>query len=88
MQFTILGLTLYRSAQKLLKMSKQLSKVVFSHYEPFDNWVHESGKVVLVGEAAHPIIVSRTPLVVSEPEPTAFISLLDRTILARASKTP
>ncbi|KAF8554498.1 FAD/NAD(P)-binding domain-containing protein, partial [Imleria badia] len=45
-------------AQKLLKMSEQLSKVVFNHYEPFENWVHESGKVVLVGEAAHPIIPS------------------------------
>ncbi|KIJ16250.1 hypothetical protein PAXINDRAFT_11280 [Paxillus involutus ATCC 200175] len=27
-----------------------------AHFEPFDNWVHESGKVVLVGEAAHPIV--------------------------------
>ncbi|KAG6373066.1 hypothetical protein JVT61DRAFT_7127 [Boletus reticuloceps] len=44
--------------QKLLKQSEQLSKVVFTHYEPFDNWVHETGNVVLVGEAAHPIIPS------------------------------
>ena len=41
---------------------------MFTHYEPFDNWVHESAKVVLIGEAAHPGIVSRASPVVSEPE--------------------
>ncbi|KAH0828673.1 hypothetical protein J3R83DRAFT_3040 [Lanmaoa asiatica] len=45
-------------AQRLVGLSDQLRKVVFTHYEPFRSWVHESGKVVIVGEAAHPIIPS------------------------------
>lgn len=56
------------SAQKLLKLAEQLDKTVFTHYEPFENWVHESGKVVLVGEAAHPITVSRDSPIVLEYE--------------------
>ncbi|KAF9223161.1 FAD/NAD(P)-binding domain-containing protein [Gyrodon lividus] len=43
-------------AQKLVELAEKMTKVEFIQYEPFDNWVHESGKVVLIGEAAHPIV--------------------------------
>ncbi|KAG9311449.1 hypothetical protein JVU11DRAFT_8564 [Chiua virens] len=59
MSFESLRIDLFEPrVRKLLKLADQIKKTVFNHYEPFDNWVHESGKVVLVGEAAHPIIVS------------------------------
>jgi hypothetical protein len=46
------------SVQKLAQLAETMTAFEFTHFEPFDNWVHESGKVVLVGEAAHPIVVS------------------------------
>ncbi|KIK96172.1 hypothetical protein PAXRUDRAFT_139046 [Paxillus rubicundulus Ve08.2h10] len=42
--------------QKLAQLAETMTVFEFTHFEPFDNWVHESGKVVLVGEAAHPIV--------------------------------
>ncbi|KAF9240010.1 hypothetical protein BU15DRAFT_46029 [Melanogaster broomeanus] len=42
--------------QKLVNLAENMTKVKFIHHDPFDDWVHESGKVVIVGEAAHPIV--------------------------------
>ncbi|KAF9240008.1 hypothetical protein BU15DRAFT_46145 [Melanogaster broomeanus] len=42
--------------QKLVNLAENTTKIKFIHHDPFDNWVHESGKVVIVGEAAHPIV--------------------------------
>lgn len=43
--------------QKLVRLAKTMTPTGYTIYNPFDNWVHESGKVVLVGEAAHPLMV-------------------------------
>ncbi|EGN94432.1 hypothetical protein SERLA73DRAFT_114656 [Serpula lacrymans var. lacrymans S7.3] len=42
--------------RKLLKLCSTITPTLHVIHEPFDNWVHESGKVVLVGEAAHPLM--------------------------------
>ncbi|KAG1874991.1 hypothetical protein F4604DRAFT_1880826 [Suillus subluteus] len=42
--------------QKLVGLAQTMTPTGHTIYEPFDNWVHESGKVVLVGEAAHPLM--------------------------------
>lgn len=42
--------------QKLVRLAQTMTPTGHTIYEPFDNWVHESGKVVLVGEAAHPLM--------------------------------
>ncbi|KAH7922548.1 FAD/NAD(P)-binding domain-containing protein [Leucogyrophana mollusca] len=43
-------------ARKLVKLATSMIPTHYIIHEPFDNWVHESGKVVLVGEAAHPLM--------------------------------
>ncbi|EIW75657.1 FAD/NAD(P)-binding domain-containing protein [Coniophora puteana RWD-64-598 SS2] len=43
-------------AQKLIRMAEWMIPTVYDIHEPFDSWVHEAGKVVLVGEAAHPLM--------------------------------
>ncbi|KAH7915576.1 hypothetical protein BJ138DRAFT_1077267 [Hygrophoropsis aurantiaca] len=43
-------------AQKLVGLATSMTPTHYVVHEPFDNWVHESGKVVLVGEAAHPLM--------------------------------
>jgi salicylate hydroxylase len=50
-------LILVNRVQKLVKLAQTMTPTSHTIYEPFDNWVHESGKVVLVGEAAHPLMV-------------------------------
>lgn len=50
-------LTLVVRIQKLVRLAKSMTPTGYTIYNPFDNWVHESGKVVLVGEAAHPLMV-------------------------------
>jgi salicylate hydroxylase len=50
-------LMLLNRIQKLVKLAQTMTPTGHTIYEPFDNWVHESGKVVLVGEAAHPLMV-------------------------------
>jgi salicylate hydroxylase len=42
--------------QKLVRLAENMFKIKSIHHDPFDNWVHESGKVVIIGEAAHPIV--------------------------------
>ncbi|OJA16435.1 hypothetical protein AZE42_03807 [Rhizopogon vesiculosus] len=42
--------------QKLVRLAKSMTPTGYTVHSPFDNWVHESGKVVLVGEAAHPLM--------------------------------
>ncbi|KAG1893479.1 uncharacterized protein F5891DRAFT_1196327 [Suillus fuscotomentosus] len=42
--------------QKLVRFAQTMTPTGHTIYEPFDNWVHESGRVVLVGEAAHPLM--------------------------------
>lgn len=42
--------------QKLVRLARTMTPTGYTVYEPFDNWVHESGRVVLVGEAAHPLM--------------------------------
>ncbi|KAG1764275.1 hypothetical protein EV702DRAFT_1182618 [Suillus placidus] len=42
--------------QKLVRLAQTMTPTGHTIYEPFDNWVHESGRVVLVGEAAHPLM--------------------------------
>lgn len=46
--------------QKLVRLAKTMTPTGYTIYNPFDNWVHESGKVVLVGEAAHPLMVRQS----------------------------
>ena len=43
--------------QKLVRLANTMTPTAYTVYSPFENWVHESGKVVLVGEAAHPLMV-------------------------------
>jgi hypothetical protein len=43
--------------QKLVRLAKTMTPTGYTIYNPFENWVHEGGKVVLVGEAAHPLMV-------------------------------
>ncbi|KAG1744496.1 hypothetical protein EDD22DRAFT_958620 [Suillus occidentalis] len=42
--------------QKLVRLAQTMTPTGHIIHEPFDNWVHEGGKVVLVGEAAHPLM--------------------------------
>ncbi|KII92425.1 hypothetical protein PLICRDRAFT_134009 [Plicaturopsis crispa FD-325 SS-3] len=45
---------------KLLKLAETATPTKYIIREPFETWVHEAGKVALVGEAAHPIMPSST----------------------------
>ncbi|KAF9240043.1 hypothetical protein BU15DRAFT_87773 [Melanogaster broomeanus] len=62
--------------QKLVKLAESMTLVKFVHHDPFDNWVHESGKVVLVGQAAHPIVPSGTHKVAMGIEDAMALSSL------------
>ncbi|EIN04666.1 FAD/NAD(P)-binding domain-containing protein [Punctularia strigosozonata HHB-11173 SS5] len=44
--------------QRMIKMAKVMTPTDHSVRETFDTWFHESAKVVLVGEAAHPFAPS------------------------------
>lgn len=45
-------------AQKVASFASKASRTVNLIYDPFDQWVHEDSKVVLVGDAAHPQVPS------------------------------
>ena len=36
-----------------------VTRVPINAYEDLDEWVHESGRLLVIGQAAHPIAVSR-----------------------------
>ena len=48
--------------KKLGKLAQSPTCVAFKEVPDLDDWVHESGPLVLVGEAAHPLPVSPFPL--------------------------
>lgn len=64
-------LMLVNRIQKLVRFAQTMTPTGHTIYEPFDNWVHESGRVVLVGEAAHPLMVCTFPS-------SSYTSLNDR----------
>ncbi|KAF9230824.1 hypothetical protein BU15DRAFT_56831 [Melanogaster broomeanus] len=62
--------------QKLVNLAENMTKVKFIHHDPFDDWVHESGKVVIVGEAAHPIVPNGTHNIAMGIEDAMTLSML------------
>ncbi|TFK50464.1 FAD/NAD(P)-binding domain-containing protein [Heliocybe sulcata] len=42
--------------RKMIKLAKTFTCVKDSVGEPIDSWIHESGRVVLAGDAAHPLL--------------------------------
>ncbi|KDQ52199.1 hypothetical protein JAAARDRAFT_484802 [Jaapia argillacea MUCL 33604] len=43
---------------KLIKLAKRLTPTRDTVFEPYDHWVHDGGRVVLIGDAAHPLLPS------------------------------
>ncbi|TFK48474.1 FAD/NAD(P)-binding domain-containing protein [Heliocybe sulcata] len=41
--------------RKMVDLAKGVTPIKFVRHEPFENLVHESGKVLVIGDAAHPI---------------------------------
>ena len=50
-----MGNSLYHCAHG----ADHVTRVPINVYEDLDEWVHESGKLLVIGQAAHPIAVSR-----------------------------
>ena len=49
-----MGNSLYHCAHG----ADHVTRVPINVYEDLDEWVHESGKLLVIGQAAHPIAVS------------------------------
>jgi salicylate hydroxylase len=41
----------------MLKLATPPKAVPMKNYEALEDWVHDSGRMVLIGEAAHPLPV-------------------------------
>jgi len=55
----VCGSTLPSRARKLLGFVQSTRKWHLTDGKPLDRWVHESGRVILLGDACHPILVGR-----------------------------
>ena len=52
------GLTIYRRLQKLAQLASPPVCIPVLDYPDLEQWVHEGGRMLLVGQAAHPLPVS------------------------------
>ncbi|KAJ7062685.1 FAD/NAD-binding domain-containing protein [Mycena amicta] len=62
--------------QKLLGLVEETSILPLQYREPLDNWVHPSGRVVLLGDAAHPSLPSRAQGAAMAVEDAAVLGIL------------
>jgi salicylate hydroxylase len=47
----------FHRIQKLIHLIPSTLKWLLADREPLEKWVHDSGKVVLLGDSCHPMLV-------------------------------
>jgi 2-polyprenyl-6-methoxyphenol hydroxylase-like FAD-dependent oxidoreductase len=55
-------LTMIHRLRKLGKLALSPTCVSVNEYSPLEEWVHEDGRVVVIGDAAHPLPVRDSAL--------------------------
>ncbi|KAJ7195382.1 hypothetical protein GGX14DRAFT_475214, partial [Mycena pura] len=68
---------------KLLQLAEKTYILPLMYREPIDNWVHATNKVVLLGDAAHPMLPSRAQGAAMAVEDAAVLG----TLLAHLTRT-